>query len=117
MVLDFLNEQDCPKREKHQICVVIDEIFSNIVNYSYVPEVGDVDIEIKVEQNPTAVSVRFSDGGKKFNPLEVSDPDVSLSAEERDVGGLGIMMVKKLMDGVSYEYKEQKNVLSIKKFL
>ncbi len=117
MALDFLDAQECPKRIKHQICVVIDEVFSNIVNYAYGSGVGDVEVSIKASQNRSSIDLIFIDSGVKFNPLQSEDPDITAEAEERETGGLGIMMVKKLMDGVSYEYRDSKNILTLRKFL
>ncbi len=116
MVTDFLDAQDCSKRIKHQMCVVVDEIFSNIVNYAYVPEVGDVHVEISCGAQPASIDVSFADSGKPFNPLQCTDPDVSLEADEREIGGLGIMMVKRLVDEMRYEYRNCQNVLTVKKF-
>lgn len=63
------------------------------------------------------ISITFSDSGKPYNPLEKPDPDVTLSAEERSIGGLGIFMVKKSMDDMRYEYKDGQNILTITKRL
>ncbi len=117
MINSFLDLYDCPKRTKHQICVVIDELFSNIANYAYDPAVGDVHVAVRYLANPAAIEITFTDFGQQFNPVQSVDPDISLPAEARDAGGLGIMMVKKLMDGIRYEYKNEQNILTVKKFL
>ncbi len=93
--------------------LAIEEIFVNISHYAYSNGNGKCTILIKNEEN--SVLVTFVDNGMKFNPLERQEPDISVSAEERDVGGLGIFITKKIMDDIQYEYKNGYNVLSIKK--
>lgn len=110
-----LEELGCPMKAQMQIDVAIDELFSNIAHYAYNPEVGPATVRVEVNQDPLAVVVTFIDGGKQYDPLAKEDPDVTLSAEERDIGGLGIYIVKKSMDEISYEYKDGQNILRIKK--
>ena len=118
-VTDFVNEQlealDCPVKAQMQIDIAIDELFGNIAHYAYRPEVGDVTVRVEVLREPLSVEITFIDGGVPFDPLARRDPDTSLSAEEREIGGLGIFMVKKSMDEISYEYRNGKNILTIKK--
>ena len=119
MVTEFVNEQlealDCPMRARIQIDIAIDELFGNIAHYAYNPEVGSATVRVEVIRNPLAVIITFIDKGVPYDPLQNADPDVTLSAEERQVGGLGIYMVKKSMDEISYEYKNGQNILTIKK--
>ena len=70
---------------------------------------------MEVTENPLSVVITFIDGGVPYDPLATEDPDTTLSAEERDIGGLGIFMVKKSMDEITYRYEGGKNVLSIRK--
>ena len=118
-VTDFVNEQlealDCPVKAQMQIDIAIDELFGNIAHYAYRPEAGDATVRVEVLQEPLSVEIAFIDGGVPFDPLARRDPDTSLSAEEREIGGLGIFMVKKSMDEISYEYRNGKNILTIKK--
>ena len=118
-VTDFvdaqLEELDCPMKAEMQINVAIDELFSNIAHYAYHPEVGEATVLVEVVNDPLAVEITFIDNGRPYDPLQNADPDVTLSAEERDIGGLGIFIVKKSMDDIAYEYKDGKNVLKIKK--
>lgn len=120
-VTDFVNEQleayDCPMKAQLQIAVAIDELFSNIAHYAYNPDVGQATVRVEVVENPLSVIITFIDNGIPYDPLKKEDPDITLSAEERDIGGLGIYMVKKTMDAVSYEYKDGCNILTIKKDL
>ena len=105
-----LNAAECAEKTKSAMMVAIDEIASNIVRYSGAP---DFTVQVVVEE--ASVSVVFSDAGKKFNPLAKEDPDVSLSADERSIGGLGLFMVKRMMDEVTYDYVDGRNVLTFRK--
>lgn len=119
VVTDFVNEEleklDCPVKARRQIDVAIDELFGNIARYAYSPDVGKATVRFAVEKDPLEVTITFIDNGIPFNPLEKSNPDTHLSAEERPIGGLGIFLVKKSMDLVEYEYKNGQNTLKIKK--
>ena len=97
--------------------IAIDELYSNIAAYAYNEESGEVTVVIEDESSPRAVNISFRDKGRPFNPLERKDPDVTLSARERKIGGLGIFMVKKSMDDVRYEYGDGENILTIRKTL
>ena len=120
-VTDFVNEQlealDCPMKAQLQIDIAIDELFSNIARYAYAPDTGEATVRVEALANPSAVVITFIDRGMPYNPLEKADPDITLSAEERDIGGLGIYMVKKSMDAVEYEYTDGQNILTLKKYL
>ncbi len=116
-VLDFVNkkleENDCPMKTQIQIDVAVEEIFVNIASYAYDPGEGDAAIEAWILEDPLRIAVRFTDSGVPYDPLAKEDPDVTLSAEERQIGGLGIYMVKKSMDEVAYEHKDGNNVFTI----
>ena len=118
-VTDFVNQQleelACPMKAQMQIDIAIDELFSNIAFYAYNPDVGPATVRVEVVEDPMAVVITFIDNGVPYDPLAREDPDTTLSAEERDLGGLGIYMVKKSMDEVTYEYKDGQNILKIKK--
>ena len=120
-VTDFVNEQlealDCPMKAQMQIDIAIDELFGNIAHYAYNPEIGKATVRVEVIEDPLAVTITFIDNGVPYDPLAKADPDTTLSAEEREIGGLGIYMVKKSMDDVTYEYKDGKNILKIQKNL
>ena len=119
MVTDFVNEQleayDCPMKAQIQIDVAIDELFSNIAYYAYNPETGPATVQVEVQEDPLAVIITFIDHGKPYDPLSGEDPNVTLPAEEREAGGLGVFLVKKTMDDVTYDYKDGKNILRIRK--
>ena len=120
-VTEFVNSQleeiNCPIKAKMQIDIAIDELFGNIAHYAYKPETGPATVRVEVTETPISVIVTFIDHGIPYDPLKKDDPDVTLSAEERAIGGLGIFMVKKTMDEITYEYKDGQNILSIRKDL
>ena len=113
---EHLEERDCPMKVVMQTELVIEEIFVNIANYAYHPEIGPATFCMEFEDDPRAVRMTFIDGGKPYNPLANDDPDTSLALEERDIGGLGIFLVKKNVDEISYAYEDEKNILRMKKF-
>lgn len=118
-VTDFVNAQlekyNCPPKALAQIDIAIDELFGNIAYYAYDPDVGPATVRVEVIEDPLSVIIVFIDNGVPFNPLKNAEPDVTLSAEERELGGLGIYIVKKSMDEIIYEYKDGQNILRIKK--
>ena len=120
-VTNFVNEQlelfNCPLKAQMQIDIAIDELFGNIAHYAYNPEIGQATVRVEVTENPLSVVITFIDNGLPYDPLKNKDPDITLSAEERQIGGLGIYMVKKSMDDITYEYKDGQNILRIKKNL
>lgn len=118
-VLNFINRilqtKDASIKAQMQIQIAVEEIFVNIANYAYAPGTGMATIQVKYYAETNAVEICFIDEGKKYNPLEKPDPDITLSAEEREIGGLGIFMVKKSMDSMRYDYIDGKNVLTVLK--
>lgn len=120
-VTDFINEeleaQGCPLKAQMQIDIAVEEIYVNIAHYAYHPGVGEATVRCAVGGDPLQVEIQFLDSGTPYNPLAKEDPDTSLPAEERQIGGLGIYMVKKSMDHITYNYGDGKNVLTIKKNL
>ncbi len=120
-VLGFVDEQleelECPMKVQMQIDVAVEEIFVNIASYAYVPGKGSATVCVEWEPDPKTVSITFFDRGIPYDPLKKEDPDVTLPAEAREIGGLGIYMVKKSMDEVSYEYRDGQNILCLRKRL
>lgn len=112
-----LEEMGCPMKAQMQIDIAIDELFSNIARYAYTPDTGEATVRVEKADHPLAAVITFIDRGKPYNPLAKEDPDTTLSAEERQIGGLGIFMVKKSMDDMQYEYKDGQNILRIQKNL
>ncbi len=120
-VMDFVERNleaiDCPPKAQMQIGVAVEEIFVNIANYAYAPGRGRATVRVEVSEDPIMVTITFIDNGRPYDPLAKADPDVTLSAEQRDIGGLGIFLVKQTMDDVVYEYKNGQNILKLKKKL
>jgi len=117
-VLAFLDEQlemmDCTPKTQIQIDVAVEEMYVNVASYAYGDGVGPVTVRVE-ESAPRTVSITLIDEGVPYNPLAKPDPDVTLSAEEREIGGLGIFLVKKNMDKMEYHRDGEYNVLTISK--
>lgn len=109
---EHMEQIDVPMKLMMKLMVVLDEIYSNIVNYSCAQNVC-----IKMQRENEELILEFEDNGKPYNPLEAEEPDITASIEERSIGGLGIFMVKKMMDKVEYEYIDDKNRLILVKSL
>ncbi|MBR6952066.1 MAG: ATP-binding protein [Oscillospiraceae bacterium] len=110
-----LESTDCPPKAQMQISLAAEEIFVNIASYAYAPEKGRARVRVEVAGDPVTVTITFLDRGVPYDPLQREDPDVTLSADQRDIGGLGILLTKKTMDDVAYEYKDGQNILTLKK--
>ena len=98
-----------------QIEIAVEEIFVNIVHYAYNPQVGKATVRCEVTDNPMQVIIQFLDSGVPFDPMAKEDADITLSAEERNIGGLGIFITKKTMDTVSYKNENGRNILTMTK--
>ena len=112
-----LEDMGVSMKAQMQIDIAVEELFVNIAHYAYAPDVGEAVMSVAKDKEKNQISITFADSGKPYNPLEKLDPDVTLSAEERSIGGLGIFMVKKSMDDMRYEYKDGQNILTITKRL
>jgi len=110
-----LEAADCPMKTQMQIDIAVEEIFVNIAHYAYAPGSGSAVIGIDVKNGKAKIT--FSDSGIPYDPLAKKDPDVTLSADEREIGGLGIFMVKKTMDDLRYAYRDGQNHLTMIKTL
>ena len=115
----FVDEQlealDCSMKAQAQIDVALDELFSNIARYAYAPGTGQATVRFDFDPASRVASITLVDSGVAYDPLAKDDPDVTLSAQERQVGGLGIFLVKKTMDDVRYRREGEYNVLTIRK--
>ena len=120
-VLAFIDTElesvDCPMKVQMQLDVAVEELYVNIAHYAYAPGTGEATVSIDITQDPLNVTITFKDSGIPFDPTAKADPDVTLSAQERQIGGLGIYMAKKGTDEMKYEYKDGQNILSISKKL
>ena len=116
-VISFVEEElekiDCPMKAVMQISVCTEEMFINVASYAYTHEEGAITLSVNAE--PGAVSVTLTDSGVPFDPLSAKTPDITLSAEDRKIGGLGIYMVKQSMDHVTYQRKDGKNIFTMTK--
>lgn len=116
-VLDFINDSliaaGCDNNTMLSIDVAAEEVFVNIASYAYGGKDGDAVIETETIDDPRSIRITFKDSGIPYDPLTHKDPDTTLPADERDIGGLGILMVRKMMDKVSYEYSGGMNILTI----
>lgn len=110
-----LEKAGCSPKAQMQIDIAIDELFSNIAHYAYAPLKGPATVRFDLDKETGVASVTFLDRGVPYNPLRHQDPDVTLSAENRAIGGLGIFMVRKSMDEICYEYRDGFNMLTIRK--
>ena len=105
----------CSMKLMTQVDMAVEEIFVNIARYAYHPEAGEASVRCEAGGDPFQIVVGVADRGRPFNPLDREDPDVTLDAEARQLGGLGILMAKKLMDDIQYEYRDGKNILTLRK--
>ncbi|MBO7363815.1 MAG: SpoIIE family protein phosphatase [Lachnospiraceae bacterium] len=112
-----LEDTGCPGKTRLQVATAVEEVFVNIAQYAYQPGTGSVKVQAEVRGEPERLFLTFTDRGVPFDPLQKPDPDVTLGAEERGIGGLGIFMTKRIMDAVSYEYRDGCNVLVLEKNL
>ena len=121
-VVDFVNEQldtlGCSDEVRIDVDVAVDELLGNIVQYAYGPDTGIVTVRVHAEEGPLVVVISFLDSGAPFNPLAEERPNTtSLPAKERPLGGLGLFLVKELMDELTYCYRDGHNVLTVRKAL
>lgn len=108
-----LEKLDCPMKLVMQISMCLEEAFINIAHYAYGDKTGDMDLIFEYENN--IVTLYLKDKGIAFDPLAKQDPDVTLGIDERKVGGLGIFLVKEMMDDVNYQRIDNENILSFSK--
>ena len=118
-VLGFVDQElqdcDCPMKIQMAVCVAIEEVFVNVAHYAYGEGEGDMTLGIGYNDESREITFRMTDKGVPFDPLDKSDPDITLSAEDREIGGLGIFITKKTMDTVTYAYENGKNILTMVK--
>ena len=108
-----LESYECPMKIQTAICVAIEEVFVNVAHYAYDDGEGDMMLGIGFDEESRNITFRMSDKGTPFDPLKKPDPDITLSAEEREIGGLGIFITKKTMDTVAYAYENGENILTM----
>ena len=119
VVNDFVEEllagTDCSVKTKLKIDLVVEEIFVNIANYAYEASGGKAIVQGCIGENPCRIILRFMDTGIPYDPLQKDPPDLTLPPDKREIGGLGIFLIKENVDELSYHYKDGKNILTITK--
>jgi anti-sigma regulatory factor (Ser/Thr protein kinase) len=110
-----LETAGCSMKTQMQVDIAVEEMFVNIANYAYAPGEGDADVCVETEETDGGKRIRITlaDQGKPYDPLMQEAPDVSLPAEKRKIGGLGIFMARKNMDDMTYEYRDGRNTLTM----
>ena len=118
-VLGFVDRMlelyECPMKIQMAICVAIEEVFVNVAHYAYGEGEGDMTLGIAFDADSREITFKMTDKGTPFDPLKKPDPDITLSAEDREIGGLGIFITKKTMDTVTYAYENGENILTMVK--
>lgn len=112
-VEEVLESYECPMKVQMALCVAIEEVFVNIAHYAYGAGDGDMMLGIGFDKDSHTITFRMTDKGVPFDPLKKPDPDITLSAEEREIGGLGIFITKKTMDSLTYSYENGENILTM----
>ena len=112
-VEQMLDSFECPIKIQVALCVAIEEVFVNVAHYAYGEGEGNMSLGIGFDEERRAITFRMTDKGVPFDPLKKPDPDISLSAEEREIGGLGIFITKKTMDSLTYTYENNENILTM----
>ena len=116
-VQKYLDASPCSMKTQFELDMIIEEVFINIANYAYGESTGTVSIDLALNEARDLLAITFRDSGIPYDPLKKEDPDVTLSAAERPIGGLGIFLVRKTMDAMQYRRENGKNILTIRKRL
>ena len=120
-VISFVNaileENEASVKAQTQVDIAVEEIFVNVAQYAYAPGTGLLTMQVNMIADPKTIKIVFIDEGKEYNPLERPDPDITLSAEDRQIGGLGIYMAQKFVDYMYYVYQDGHNILTIEKHI
>ena len=112
---EILDEKDCPLKIRLQVDLALEEMYINIANYAYTPKIGEMELRVAFDEEERELTMVLIDSGIPYDPLAKKDPDVTLSAEKRKIGGLGIYLVKKTMDSMMYERRDGRNIVTMKK--
>ena len=112
---EILDEKDCPLKVRLQIDLALEEMYINIANYAYTPKIGEMELRVAFDEAGRELTMVLIDSGIPYDPLAKKDPDVTLSADKRKIGGRGIYLVKKTMDSMMYERRDGRNIVTMKK--
>ena len=110
-----LERLDCPSKANMQLDICIDEIFGNIAHYAYGSGSGDATVRLDFDETERLLSLTFIDSGSPFDPTDTPEPDTTSPLEERPIGGLGLFMVRKMVDAMEYRREDEQNILTIRK--
>lgn len=117
-IIEFvMSSPDIPDDDvlKFKLRLSVEEAVENVVRYAYDGGIGWLEVDTNLDHDSLVLTIELRDAGVPFNPLEKEDPDVTLSAEDRKIGGLGIFLCKKMMDSIQYRYEDGNNVLTMTK--
>ena len=113
----YLEAAECSVKTEMEILLAVEEIFTNVASYAYTEEKGKAIIRVMLSDRPSSITISILDWGIPYDPLAKEDPDVTLSADKRDIGGLGVFLAKQVMDEIDYERTDGQNILTMKKIL
>ena len=116
-VRSFLDSASCSMRTLFELDMVVEEVFINVASYAYPDSTGMVSLDLTLDEEQNFLCLTFRDSGIPYDPLRKQSPDVTAPAEKRPIGGLGIFLVQKYSDSLSYEYADGENRLTIGKKL
>ena len=116
-IISALEQIQAEHKKIYQINLVLEELLVNISKYAYKDNKGVIDISYEISDDHKSIKVTIKDKGKEFNPLEKENPDLKATAENRKIGGLGIFIVKNMVDAIKYQRKENENILEFTKQL
>lgn len=114
-IIALLEDHDADFKLLNKIELALDELYTNIASYAYEPGTGDIEIDYDFDEETRLLTIIIADSGKAFDPLAKEDPNIALPAESRQIGGLGIFIVKNVMDETAYCRVDNKNILTLKK--
>lgn len=117
LIISDLNDIVCNKRFVNQVRLSCEEVLVNVISYAYPDGGGEVEIIREIPNDNGEIIIQFIDEGVPYNPLLNPDPDINAPIEDRGIGGLGVYLYKTIMDKVTYERKEGKNILTFVKKL
>lgn len=116
-IISSFEEIEVEHKKIYQVTLALEEIFANISKYAYPSGEGMIDIFYEIDKDEKQLKVIIKDKGTAFNPLEKEDPDLGASVSERKIGGLGIYIVKNIIDDIQYQRINNENVLKLIKQL
>ena len=113
----FSESHGLPEKIRRSVNLVFDDLLNNVISYGYDDEGANHEILVRVDLSPRELTIQVEDDGRPFNPFSTLDPDTSLGIEERDIGGLGIHLIRELMDTSTYTRRTDRNVVTLRKAL